>query len=70
MTDIIQHLTDPLHQSDTPDGSAPLIIYSLDLAMAIPLMVIAAVGYAMNRQFGYKLTGVMLSPNPQPSDLH
>ncbi|KAA3637857.1 MAG: hypothetical protein DWQ02_06120 [Bacteroidetes bacterium] len=61
MTDIIQHLTDPLHQSDTPDGSAPLIIYSLDLAMAIPLMVIAAAGYAMDRQFGYKLTGVMLT---------
>ena len=60
MTDIIQHLTDPAYQSDTPDGSAPLIIYSLDLTIAIPLMILAAIGYAMDRQFGYKLTGVML----------
>ena len=61
MSDIFQHLTNPEHQSSTPDGSAPLIIYSLDLAIAIPLMIIAAAGYAMNRQFGYKLTGVMLT---------
>lgn len=60
-TDIVRHLTIPGHQSDTPDGTAPLIIYTLDLTIAIPLMVIAAVGYYMNRQFGYKLTGVMLT---------
>jgi hypothetical protein len=61
MSDIFQHLTVPGHKSDTPDGFAPLIIYSLDLAIAIPLMVLAAIGYGMERQYGYLLTGVMLT---------
>jgi len=61
MSDIFQHLTVPGHKSETPDGFAPIIIYSLDLAIAIPLMILAAIGYWMDRQFGYLLTGVMLT---------
>lgn len=61
ISDILQHLTVPGYKSDTPDGFAPLIIYSLDLAIAIPLMLLAAIGYGMNRQYGYLLTGVMLT---------
>jgi hypothetical protein len=58
--DIFAHLTIAGHQSATPDGKAPLIIYSLDLAIVIPLMVTAAIGFWKNKGWGYTLTGVML----------
>ena len=60
MSDIIAHLTVPGHTSDTPTGEPILLVYSLDLAIIIPLMIIATVGYWQRKQYGYKLTGVML----------
>jgi hypothetical protein len=60
LADIFRHLWVPGHTSDTPDGSAPLIIYSLDLALVIPLMLAAAVGYWQKRQWGIRLAGFML----------
>ena len=60
MSDIIAHLTISGHTSDTPTGEPLLLVYSLDLAIVIPLMIIAAVGYWQRKQYGYKLIGVML----------
>lgn len=61
LADIISHLTISGHRSDTPDGQAPMIIYSLDLGIVIPLMILAAVGYWRKWQTGCKLTGIMLA---------
>lgn len=60
LKDIFAHLTIPGHRSDVPGGEAPLIIYSLDLAIVIPLMLLAAFGYWQEKQYGYKLIGIML----------
>lgn len=60
MGDIFSHLSDPNHQSQTPDGEAPLIIYSLDLALILPLMVLAAIQLLKKTQFGLKLTAIVL----------
>ena len=59
--DIFGHLIDPNYRSDTPDGSAPLIIYSLDLAIVIPLMIFSVIGYWKGHNFGNKLIGIMLT---------
>jgi hypothetical protein len=61
MSDIISHLTIEGYRSDTPDGEAPLIIYSLDLGIVIPLMILSAVAYWRKKQYGYLLTGIMLT---------
>ena len=61
LSDILAHLTIPGHRSDMPDGKPPLIIYSLDLGIVIPLMFTAVVGLWRKRQFGYRLMGVMLT---------
>lgn len=58
--DIYSHLTDPTHRSGTPTGEAPLIIYSLDLGLIIPLMLMAAVLLYRQAQWGYLLTGIIL----------
>ncbi|MCB0637563.1 MAG: hypothetical protein KDC54_13130 [Lewinella sp.] len=60
LADIAGHLWVPGHRSDTPDGSAPLIIYSLDLAVVIPLMVASAIGLLRRQGWGWRLTGLML----------
>ena len=60
LKDIFSHLTIAGYQSDMPDGEAPLIIYSLDLAIIIPLMLLAAFGYWRKKQYAYKLTAIML----------
>ena len=60
LTDIFAHLTNPEHISDTPDGKAPLIIYSLDLAIILPLMILSAIHLFKGTQTGYKLTGIIL----------
>lgn len=60
ISDILGHLTVPDYLSTTPDGEAPLIIYSLDLAIVIPLMFIAAIGLWRGLQLGLKVTGIML----------
>ena len=59
-SDIVAHLTDPAHTSDTPNGEAPLIIYSLDLALVIPMMILSILGLWRYSQWGIKLTGVIL----------
>ncbi len=61
LSDIISHLTIPNYLSDTPNGEPPLIVYSLDLGIVVPLMLIAAFGYLKNTQYGFKLTGVLLT---------
>lgn len=61
VSDIIAHLTVPGHISDTPTGEPLLLVYSLDLAIIIPLMIMSAVGYWKDKQYGYRLTGVMLA---------
>ncbi|AXG70537.1 hypothetical protein KORDIASMS9_02777 [Kordia sp. SMS9] len=59
--DIFAHLTNPEHRSETPDGEAPLIIYSLDLAIIIPLMCMAAFLLYKQKNWGYILTGIILA---------
>jgi len=61
LSEIISHLTIPNYKSDTPNGEPALIVYSLDLALVVPLMVIAVVGYWKNKQYGTILIGVMLT---------
>jgi hypothetical protein len=61
LNDIFSHLSDPGHLSDTPSGEAPLIIYSLDLAIIIPLMIIAAIKLLLRTSWGYLLTGLILT---------
>jgi len=61
LSEIISHLTIPDYKSNTPNGEPALIIYSLDLALVVPLMLIAVIGYLKKKQYGYKLTGVMLT---------
>jgi hypothetical protein len=58
--DIYNHLTNPAHRSGTPTGEAPLIIYSLDLGLIIPLMLTAAVLLYRHTKRGYLLTGIIL----------
>jgi hypothetical protein len=60
-SDIFAHLTNPEHTSATPDGKAPLIIYSLDLAIVIPLMVASAVQLFQKNSRGLLLTGIILT---------
>lgn len=61
LSEIISHVTLPDFKSNTPSGEPTLIIYSLDLALVVPLMGIGAIGYIKKKQYGYKLTGVMLT---------
>jgi hypothetical protein len=59
--DIFSHLTIEGHQSDVPGGKPPMIIYSLDLGIVIPLMIAAATGLLRRTAMGLKLAGVMLT---------
>ena len=61
LNDIISHLSISGYQSDTPNGKAPLIIYSLDIALIIPIMLASAIGYWKKKQFGYLLTAIILT---------
>ena len=58
--DIFSHLSDPQHESGTPDGKAPLIVYSLDIALILPLMILSAIQLIKRTEFGYKLTAIIL----------
>ena len=60
LSDIINHLVLPDHLSDTPTGEAPLIIYTLDLGIIVPLLIISSIGFWFNKQYGILLTGIML----------
>jgi len=59
-SDIFAHLFSPDHVSGTPTGEAPMIIYTLDLGIIVPLMVVSLIGLIKNRQYGILLTGIML----------
>lgn len=59
--DIVAHLNNPEHTSDTPDGKAPLIIYSLDLAIIIPLMIVSALSLHLQTKWGFVLSGIILT---------
>jgi hypothetical protein len=61
LSDIFSHLTNPEHTSDTLNGEAPLIIYSLDLAIIIPLMLISAVLLYKQTNWGYVISGIILT---------
>jgi hypothetical protein len=61
LNDIFAHITDPTHKSNTPNGEAPLIIYSLDLAVIIPLMVASAILLYQKSNWGYILCGIILT---------
>lgn len=61
LADIYAHLTNPHHTSDTPNGEAPLIIYSLDLAIIIPLMLISAILLFKQSNRGFIITGIILT---------
>jgi len=61
LSDIFAHLTNPEHQSDTPNGEAPLIIYSLDLGLIIPLMFISAYSLYKQYNWGYIIGGFVLT---------
>lgn len=61
LNDIFAHLLNPGHQSDTPTGKAPLIIYSLDLAIIIPLMVTSSILFFKKTNWGYIITGIILT---------
>ncbi|OEK01001.1 hypothetical protein BFP97_05515 [Roseivirga sp. 4D4] len=60
MRDLVNHLIVPDYFSETPDGQPPLVIYSLDLGIIIPMMVIAALLLFQNHSLGLIMTGVML----------
>ncbi|XLS30672.1 hypothetical protein ACJD0Z_07550 [Flavobacteriaceae bacterium M23B6Z8] len=61
ISDIISHLTISDFKSGTPDGKPPMIIYTLDLAIIIPLMIIAVMGNLKKHAYGIILSGVMLT---------
>ncbi|NHF59603.1 hypothetical protein FK220_009645 [Flavobacteriaceae bacterium TP-CH-4] len=61
LSDIISHLTVEGHRSDTPDGEPLLIVYSLDLSLVVPLMLLAVFGLWRRRRYGYLLAGIMLT---------
>jgi hypothetical protein len=61
LSDIFAHLTVPGHRSETPNGEAPLIIYSLDLGIVLPLMILSAWKLLRKQALGFILTGVMLT---------
>lgn len=60
LEDLINHLTFEKFLSPTPDGEPPMIIYTLDLGIMIPLMVIGVLLLIKNHSLGLILIGVML----------
>lgn len=61
LSDIFAHLSDPEHRSATPNGEAPLIIYSLDLGIIIPLMLASAILLYKKSNYGFLLCGIILT---------
>ncbi|GAB5525887.1 MAG: hypothetical protein Roseis2KO_37590 [Roseivirga sp.] len=61
MKDLISHLTIEEFLSQTPDGEPPLVIYTLDLGVLIPLAVIACLLLLRNHALGLILTGIVLT---------
>jgi hypothetical protein len=61
LQDLIKHITIDGYLSDTPDGQPPMVIYSLDLGIIMPMMVIASILLIYNHSLGLIMTGVMLT---------
>lgn len=61
LQDLISHLTIETFLSHTPDGEPPLVIYTLDLGILIPLMVIACLLFLRNHGLGHILIGIVLT---------
>lgn len=60
LQDLIKHITVEDFFSETPDGEPPLIIYTLDLGIIVPMMVISSLLLFKNHTLGLIMTGVML----------
>jgi hypothetical protein len=61
LSDIFAHLSDPYHRSETPNGEPPLVIYSLDLGIIIPLMIASGTLLYQRTNWGYILGGIILT---------
>ncbi|MCE7993997.1 MAG: hypothetical protein HEP71_18555 [Roseivirga sp.] len=61
LQDLINHLVMEEFLSQTPDGQPPLVIYSLDLGILIPLAVIACLLLLRNHALGLILIGIVLT---------
>jgi hypothetical protein len=61
ISDLLKHTFFPEHQSATPDGEPLLIVYSLDLGVMIPLMLIGVFGLFRNQTRGIAWAGIMLA---------
>ncbi len=59
--DIASHLNSTIHQSNTFNGKPPLIAYSLDLGIIIPLMIATGLMLYWKERWGYILTGIVLT---------
>jgi hypothetical protein len=60
LSQIFSFLFDPTYELDFPNDEVPMIIYSLDLAIVIPLMLMSSALLYTKKRIGYLLTGIML----------
>ncbi|MFT7149056.1 MAG: hypothetical protein ACI82Q_000913 [Nonlabens sp.] len=60
LQDLVKHLTTVDYFSDTPDGEPPLVMYTLDLDIIVPMMVIASILLFKNHTLGLIMVGVLL----------
>lgn len=61
LTDSIQHITDPIYQSNTFDGQPPLINYTLDMGIIAPTMIASAIMLGWKERWGFILSGIILT---------
>ncbi|HRZ76733.1 MAG TPA: hypothetical protein P5248_05160 [Bacteroidales bacterium] len=61
LNDLLQHTFVPGHRSMSPDGKPLLIIYSLDLGVIVPLILMATIGLLRSNTRGIAWTGIMLT---------
>ncbi|MBI9038421.1 MAG: hypothetical protein JEY97_09840 [Bacteroidales bacterium] len=59
--DIFSHVFIEGYQSETGNGEAPLIIFTLDLGIVIPLMIICVFGLIKKTKIGFILSGILLT---------
>jgi len=60
LEDLVKHLTLIDYFSETPDGEPPIVMYTLDLGIRVPMMVIASILLYKNHTLGLIMVGVML----------
>lgn len=61
LNDLLQHAFIQGHRSGTPTGEPLLVVYSLDLGIVIPLLLIATIGLMRLTTRGFAWTGIMLT---------